>query len=732
MKDLTDGILADANINLAQAKDDIAVAAKAMLDKLPKDDKAGREQVRDWKKSAAAQASAAAAKQKAEDKAALDAAASPDEREKIRLKQLVDAKKLSQSDYNNAVQGIDEKQAKDTQDTANTALSEFSSNIDKLNRQITDAEIDTADKRRETSVIGGQKSEPQAEYERQVAAAQSLASDKLAAIDIVYNKAIDDLVTNRMNGGDGETYEQGTFEASDVRTQANEAVNNELSATIDRANAQLIASNKEIANEAAKRQDEANKEAYAQTKALVDMSIELNIENIYDTPLRNYMATVHNADREYDETVAQYPSLHQDDNRGEADIRRRQQVDDAAFIYHQARMEARRLGAGIGGEIIDGMNERLSEDGGEMLKKWLTGQKQKVTWQSIGAAMRDSAATSLSGGLVRRVNESLHEAIWGSGIKTPTATPPNAASSAGAAVSGDATPSYTELAQRVSAQGNTPATRPTPYWPVSRPASEFFKDMNNTIFNNAKFVNSQGDFSGKAAAGSGVVVPNVAPNGSSATGQSVQVAGNNPTSMTGQDKTSTASATNPPSDPKLSGSGSTSPDAVTAANAAKKSVMSYAESIAALSEATAFVAALLGKNGKSKTTGEDGLLGMVAGAAAGSAIPGLGILGGMNAGGALGSMFGGLFAEGGLLQPGRFNIVGEAGPEIVLPSAVSRVTSNQELRDALSGRGDGGGNVNVTVTGDHHYHTDADMNTLANKIARKTDTQRRLPQLVTS
>jgi len=66
-----------------------------------------------------------------------------------------------------------------------------------------------------------------------------------------------------------------------------------------------------------------------------------------------------------------------------------------------------------------------------------------------------------------------------------------------------------------------------------------------------------------------------------------------------------------------------------------------------------------------------------------------GVLGGVFKG-----LFGGSFAAGGDLPAGKVSLVGERGPELVLPSRSRAILSNSDTRRALAG---GGSNVAVTV-----------------------------------
>jgi SLT domain-containing protein len=61
--------------------------------------------------------------------------------------------------------------------------------------------------------------------------------------------------------------------------------------------------------------------------------------------------------------------------------------------------------------------------------------------------------------------------------------------------------------------------------------------------------------------------------------------------------------------------------------------------------------------------------------------------GGSSGGGLLSSLFGGARAGGGDVDPGKFYLVGEKGPELVVPRGAGTVIPNDKL----------GGGVNVTV-----------------------------------
>lgn len=61
--------------------------------------------------------------------------------------------------------------------------------------------------------------------------------------------------------------------------------------------------------------------------------------------------------------------------------------------------------------------------------------------------------------------------------------------------------------------------------------------------------------------------------------------------------------------------------------------------------------------------------------------------GGGGGGAAIAEFFSGFFADGGVMRPGKAAIVGERGPELVLPSTSMRVLSAPDTADALSGGG---------------------------------------------
>ena len=79
-------------------------------------------------------------------------------------------------------------------------------------------------------------------------------------------------------------------------------------------------------------------------------------------------------------------------------------------------------------------------------------------------------------------------------------------------------------------------------------------------------------------------------------------------------------------------------------------------------------------------------------------------------GGALSSIFGGFFQNGGIAPGGRASIVGEAGPEVIVPSEDVGVIPNDEL---------GGTTVNITnnITGDISRQTRQEIMSLTPQIA---------------
>lgn len=134
--------------------------------------------------------------------------------------------------------------------------------------------------------------------------------------------------------------------------------------------------------------------------------------------------------------------------------------------------------------------------------------------------------------------------------------------------------------------------------------------------------------------------------------------------------------------------------------------------------ASALQAATSG-SGKSKSAGGGTLVGMGLGAAAGAMLPGLGLMGGMDLGGTLGGIFGGMFAEGGEPPAGKVSVVGERGPELIVPKGsgytvlpFAKLPSlNLKNSSAFSGgapRGDTHFHISVTHEGDINNMQDAD------------------------
>lgn len=79
--------------------------------------------------------------------------------------------------------------------------------------------------------------------------------------------------------------------------------------------------------------------------------------------------------------------------------------------------------------------------------------------------------------------------------------------------------------------------------------------------------------------------------------------------------------------------------------------------------------------------------------------------------GQLGTAFAGFFAEGGTIPGGKGAIVGENGPEFIIPASNTRVVPNHELQSV------GGTTVNVNVQG---VKDSGDLKRTANQIARQT------------
>jgi tape measure domain-containing protein len=89
---------------------------------------------------------------------------------------------------------------------------------------------------------------------------------------------------------------------------------------------------------------------------------------------------------------------------------------------------------------------------------------------------------------------------------------------------------------------------------------------------------------------------------------------------------------------------------------------------------------------------------------AGSGIEGMlgGLLGGggggLFGGGGLGSMFGGFFANGGTAPAGKVSVVGEKGPELIMPKSPMNVISNKQMSSGTVGGGQVVQNISVNTT----------------------------------
>jgi TP901 family phage tail tape measure protein len=105
---------------------------------------------------------------------------------------------------------------------------------------------------------------------------------------------------------------------------------------------------------------------------------------------------------------------------------------------------------------------------------------------------------------------------------------------------------------------------------------------------------------------------------------------------------------------------------------------------------------------------QNSAIGGILGMAISLAIPGAGTAG-LMLGGGIGSLLGGLFADGGYPPVGKMSIVGERGPEAIVPMGPVKVLSNRELRMmnapapiATNGSERGGGLM--SVLGSLHAH----------------------------
>lgn len=81
----------------------------------------------------------------------------------------------------------------------------------------------------------------------------------------------------------------------------------------------------------------------------------------------------------------------------------------------------------------------------------------------------------------------------------------------------------------------------------------------------------------------------------------------------------------------------------------------------------------------------------------GGGIGGGGTSTGLSGAGNPGGIASGGYASGGVPPVGRASIVGEEGPEIFVPRTAGRILSNEESKEALSGRGRGGDTFNTVI-----------------------------------
>jgi hypothetical protein len=155
-----------------------------------------------------------------------------------------------------------------------------------------------------------------------------------------------------------------------------------------------------------------------------------------------------------------------------------------------------------------------------------------------------------------------------------------------------------------------------------------------------------------------------------------------------------------------------------------KSAQSLIGAAQTIGEAGMFLTEAVSGQGKQKSAGMGGLLGMGLGLLAGSLLPGLSLLDGAGLGGTIGSLFGGLFADGGDPPVGQLSVVGEKGPELIRPRWSTTVVSNPDFRSLVSASGSvpvaagTGGNINVHIAGGNVIREEADIHRIAKRSAR--------------